>query len=246
MSSILSPVKSDVKARYQALKRLAIQAHDHDHENEQLFWACEMRSNRSLRRPELTKAKWKKLFPSRNALRLFSPLWWGNIAYGLVSDYGRSVSRPFITWAFIVLTMMIVHLSTHFDKQKQEAKTNPNLTAYQTNFSSWVSKTANEKGTPPFKLKGISDKTCDPLFASFHLSIKKGLLVLGWDASEKFTQDYACLYGVNKQYLAVEKGGEVVPIIPNNIVAWQMIQTLLSAILIFLFLLGLRNNFKLK
>lgn len=43
-NSITTHFKHDIKARYQALKRLAIQAHDH--ENEQSFWAGELRSDR--------------------------------------------------------------------------------------------------------------------------------------------------------------------------------------------------------
>ncbi|MGO9546894.1 MAG: hypothetical protein ACLPPF_19125 [Rhodomicrobium sp.] len=57
--------------------------------------------------------------------------------------------------------------------------------------------------------------------------------------STKSTQIYACLYGFDanvKPALAV----------PDAVVLWGIGQTAVSAALLFLFLLALRNQFKIK
>jgi len=249
-ASLFKPLSSDVKARYQALKRLAIQAHDH--ENEQLFWAGELRSDRSLR----TQAgKW-------NIRPVFSAFWWGNIAYGLFSNYGSSIARPLISWVLLIGLMTLVHLNAHFHSHNiwaapQEPKDQTQLSyredrldyirlrearkPYPETLSQWVTQTVLNKGTPPFELEGISSQPCDPFWDGVHIAVKTGAIGLGWDRSKRglYVQKYMCLYGpLDKK--------ETTPAIPNHILWKEMGQMVFSAVLIFLLLLGIRNNFKLK
>ena len=189
-NSILSPISTETKARYQALKRLAIEAHDH--ENEQRFWAGELRSDRSLR----TEDNQWKIRP------LFSAFWWGNIAYGAVSNYGRSIIRPLFTWIALTILVAILHISTH---------------------------------TP------TENNNCNICRSALHVAVKTGSLGLIQDPSKRiiFVRDYACLYGT-------QNDKRQTPNIPGAILAAEGFQALFSAILIFLCLLGIRNNFKLK
>jgi hypothetical protein len=71
---------------------------------------------------------------------------------------------------------------------------------------------------------------------SAYLAIKNGLIVIGLGAESKINQAHACLYGGTIQE----------PVFPSGLSVWQIVQNLLSAPLIFLFLLGVRNNFKIK
>ncbi|NIY74551.1 hypothetical protein HED22_02735 [Thalassospira sp. HF15] len=67
--------------------------------------------------------------------------------------------------------------------------------------------------------------------AAYQLSTSKGLIIPGFADRKLIDQAYRCLYGSN---------------LPFGI-SWIIgIQTLFSAALLFLFLLGIRNRFKLK
>ncbi len=186
LNSINSFIHPDIKARYQALKRFAIQAHDH--ENEQRFWAGELRSDRSLRTED---GSW-------NLRPLVSAFWWGNIAYGCVSDYGRSIVRPIGTLLFLICLMTGLHLT-----------------------------------------KSKTPLTYDKAFSAGYIAANKSFLYLGTDPTKRsiIKEKYSALYGANENQT---------PKIPKTILTAEFFQTLLSAIFIFLALLGIRNNFKMK
>ncbi len=188
-NSITKPVAKETKARYQALKRLAIEAHDH--ENEQRFWAGELRSDRSLKTED---NQW-------NLRPLYSAFWWGNIIYGAVSNYGRSIARPIIAWMALTALVTGLHLCAH---------------------------------TP-------GQDNCNITQSAMHVAVKTGSLGLIQDPSKRivFVRDYACLYGTHTDKRQTPK-------IPGGILWVEGLQALFSAILIFLCLLGIRNNFKLK
>ena len=79
--------------------------------------------------------------------------------------------------------------------------------------------------------------------AALTLSIQKGLLVAGVVPRAKLNQIYACLYGVHP---ADATYGPLSPKIPDAVTALGFLQYPLSAILIFLFLLAIRNHFRIK
>ncbi len=157
-NSITTPDTGETKARYQALKRLAIQAHDH--ENEQRFWAGELRSDRSLKTKD---NKW-------NFRPLLSAFWWGNISYGVLSNYGRSIIRPLIAWTIVAAFMAWVHLG-----------------GQQTTIP--LETTARTKYNSPIK--------CNALTAAIQTSLKTSALGLGFDRTKKdiYKRYYICLYG---------------------------------------------------
>lgn len=85
----------DDEAKYRALKRMAIQ--DHDHDSELKFLKSEKR------------AAWKA------ADHRWHPRWWLQIAYDLISDYGKSIARPFTLWVSLWLLSAITYFveATH-------------------------------------------------------------------------------------------------------------------------------------
>ena len=84
---------ADLAARWRALKRLAVAAHDHN--RELLFWKGEVLARRwSVDKP------WHALF-------------YFGLFYGWLSDFGRSVARPLIGWALGLLVFARHYLSPH-------------------------------------------------------------------------------------------------------------------------------------
>jgi uncharacterized protein YjbI with pentapeptide repeats len=86
---------------------------------------------------------------------------------------------------------------------------------------------------------GIVAPICDPAMDALYLSIHNGLVVSGLGRGEKLAQSYICLYGNSGK-------NQLIPIMPNTVVLVGIGQTILSAVLIFLFLLALRNYFRIK
>jgi hypothetical protein len=75
--------------------------------------------------------------------------------------------------------------------------------------------------------------------AAFYLSVHNSLVVSGLSRIEKLAQSYTCLYGASGR-------NQPVPTMPDAVVFAGVTQTILSAVLIFLFLLALRNYFRIK
>lgn len=84
----------------------------------------------------------------------------------------------------------------------------------------------------------------DPFWAAVYLAAHKGLFFTGLGGWDKLTQAYICLYGENPNYTASVQ--QLLPEIPDAVVFAGFAQTTLSATLIFLFLLALRNQFRLQ
>ena len=79
----------------------------------------------------------------------------------------------------------------------------------------------------------------DPVTAALYLSVNNGLVISGLGRTEKLARSYACLYGS-------DGNDRISPIMPDAVVFAGIAQTIFSAVLIFLFLLGLRNYFRIK
>lgn len=195
-------LKEGAPARWRALKRLAVQGHDH--ERELNFLAEEIKSLRGVQ-------DW--LVPNPLSLRKGSPIcwpgggrYWAGLLYQWFSDFGRSAGRPFFVWIAmtITFTFYFYDLSLHSDLDLNK----------------------------PISLTCSDNPFVDALYISLH----NGLVISGLSRTEKITQSYACLYG--------KEGND--PIMPTAVVLAGLGQTILSAALIFLFLLALRNYFRIK
>jgi len=230
-------------ARWRALKRLAIQAHDTDRELE--FNAQEIRAERSA-------SFWPvpvKLHEGERWLESVRSL--SGFLYGLLSDYGRSLFRPFIAWAIGIALFAAFYLSQTEVMQRQ----------LELQDASYFSATAeaggyalshsvpcyalDEKPADPnqTRVDGLSEKLRSQTNAraeALHLAFRNAFIVLdgGGDASHRM---YGCLYG-----LELYAGQNPVPIVPSAVSTATAIQKLISGVLIFLFGLALRNMLKVK
>lgn len=195
--------KSGVSARWRALKRLAVQGHDH--ERELLFFAEEIKALRNV---------WDKPWPNPFNLRKGKPIWpgggryWGGWFYQIFSDFGRSMLRPVLGWIGAIIASMWFYLS---------------------DFAAGL-------GDFPVVCRAGQG---EPFYAALYLAIHKGSIVAGLGGSEKIEQVYACLYGTFG-------GDRYLPVIPDAVVYAGLIQTLFSAVMVFLFLLAVRNHFRIK
>ena len=81
---------------------------------------------------------------------------------------------------------------------------------------------------------------------AFLQATRKGFLFLGLDQAEVLTQMHACLFGIDVTTTAGRVGAKLVPVVPYGVNLLGLLQTILSAALLFLFLLAVRNMFKIK
>lgn len=238
-SSISAPGDADANARYRALRRLAELGKDHPHELQ--FWAGELRASRSLR--GRNKNGW------HNGWRVLFPSWWANILYEGVSDFGRSFMRPLYLSAVALGTMTWLHINAHMARAAEMGRSY-DFSLWDWSCSLWTDLLSGQRftGEPAARaLQGIGDGDCNPLFAAKHLALQSAIPIFGSNSSPKVVQDYICLYGFNDSLKL--QGAQTLaelPEIPDSIVMLQSVHTLVSAILIFLFLLAVRNTFKIS
>jgi hypothetical protein len=168
------------QAKLRAIRRLAIAGNDY--ENESLAFKGEVRSRRGSQ-----DKPWHAAF-------------WFGVLYDVLSDFGRSMMRPFYIWLVSIAAFAAAYLADGGKLAGYAARCEkPGADAV------------------PHWLNALA------------LSVKNALVFAGGD--RKMEQQYACLYG------------DAVPVTGTFI---QMGQTVWSAILIFLFLLAVRNRFKIK
>ncbi len=201
------------------MKRLAIQGHDH--EREQAFFKEELKSRR-----------W-------SADKPWSAVFWFGLLYQWFSDFGRSLVRPLMWWAASVLGFACLYLGRHLD-----------LTGKPISGFGWaMTWLLTFVGTDPPPLACVEGPG-DPWWAALGLSLRKGLLFIGLDSSDKLNQIYGCLYGIfTDPNTKVEPGrlpAGFTPVIPDSTAFLGLVQVLFSAVLIFLFLLAVRNHFRIK
>ena len=75
---------------------------------------------------------------------------------------------------------------------------------------------------------------------AWSLALKNGFVFIDWDRSEAARRTYGCLFGLTSD------GSNTYPVVPRAVSIAGLIQNVLSAVLIFLLLLGIRNLLKLK
>ncbi len=75
---------------------------------------------------------------------------------------------------------------------------------------------------------------------AWSLALKNGFVFIDWDRAEAARRTYGCLFGLTSD------GGNTYPVVPRAVSVAGLIQNVLSAVLIFLLLLGVRNLLKLK
>lgn len=203
----------DEEAHYRALKRLAIQAHDH--ENEMKFFAGEVRARR-----HLTDYANFLTHDFAGSMR-----YWAGVLYELFSDFGRSFIRPIIWWSACL----------------------------------WLFANLTLSGAGLVNDKKCHNSTITPNQAAYTIGLKNSLLILGLNKTNIVKQAEQCLYGINKNKNATNKLSKHNPKIkrtyqakttktdiPFKAMVQGILHSGLSILFIFLFLLAIRNQFKIK
>jgi hypothetical protein len=240
---------ADLPASWRALKRLAIQGHDSERELE--FHARELQSQR-------LETDW----PHPPLLFWRAPAWvgflrfWFGFLYGLLSDFGRSIFRPFVLWWLTIAVFAMYFLAGQPDvAPRWQAGAGQGAGASVAAYvrlvpQLWREPPACFKGDPlpekaklePGKRYGLDERmaeTTNALTEAFRLAIRNGSIFLdGGDDSARRT--YGCLYGIQSF------GGSPAPFVPGFVTDAAGLQKVLSALYLFLFGLALRNMLKMK
>ncbi len=211
-------------ARYRRLRRLALDARDHARAHE--FFAQEMRCRR--------------FWHDKPFGRGFKAFWLG-LLYSGVSNFGRSISRPLLLWLISVFGFGLAY----FEMRSQNAGPPPDTASFPWlprsfdltgardwagDLGGWFSGAVSQVGASADCLSGASHPATEALY----LSVKNGLVFFGWDTPETARRVYGCLYGTV----------EGMAVVPGSVSATALMQNIVSAGLIFLILLGLRNTLK--
>jgi hypothetical protein len=206
----------NLAACWRALKRLAIQGHDHA--REQTFFKGELKARR-----------WSEDMP-------WHAVFWFGLVYQVLSDFGRSILRPFLWWGASVVGFAGLYLGQH-----------PTLAKESWSTVRWLFQSLTDPSGEMPPLTCIAGPG-EPWVAALHLSVQKGLLLPGLVPINKLNQIYACLYGILPTDAA--QPGQLPtsfsPVIPDGVMALGFLQQPLSAVLIFLLLLAIRNHFRIK
>ena len=180
--------KPNLPSLWRALRRLAIQAHDHERELQ--FFKGEIIARRG------TEDK-----------RTHARYWFG-LLYQILSDFGRSMGRPLI-W----LGISLIFFATFYACQ----------------------------GPVEIKQLLIKHVSCidgpsDSRLVALGVSIVNAFPFAAISSSDLLNQFYACLYYIP----------ESAPVIPKVVTFVSGIQFFISAVLLFLFILAVRNHFRIK
>ena len=161
------------------------------------------------------------------------PAFWVGILYEVASDFGRSILRPILLLFALSLVSSWFYLGRH-----TLADVSPRAQLQARFLSHLPDRTgALFAAAQPAQALSCKQGKGDPAAAAVLLAIRQSS-VIGAHDSSKNAQIYTCLYGTD--------GDPKAPVVPGAVVLWGIGQTLLSAALWFLFLLALRNQFKIK
>lgn len=245
----------DATARFRELRRRASEAHDHERELE--CFAQEIRTGRFRATcPLLEKAitwlyrRWpywrfrldpksKEQMGGRPEPTIALPPWapkvsnsrfWLGLGYEVFSDFGRSPVRPLIWWGILTWLCAAVYLGEYDDMRKSRPRTNI--------FAQAVTGITIMNDAPACAIQGREPFfSTDARAESIRLSLQKGLVFdLGNTGSARRT--LGCLYGLEQD--GDQEG------LPARISTIFTVQRLLSGVLIFLSLLAVRNQLRLK
>lgn len=239
--------ESDLVSRYRALKRLAIQGHDY--EREHAFFVGELKALRG--NPDTLGPNLLSLFVPRKKVWpggiSGSARYWFGLWYQWLSNFGRSLTLPLVWWLASTIIFSLFYLKVSLSMREKSALNHgfasaTSLLAHGIGIAHWSPYLLNSSEAPCVVGPGAA------LTAAVGLSVRRALFVWGADISEKLNQIYACLYGAYPTRTAtpVDLSPQFVPLIPDSVAYVGTIQGIFSTLLIFLFVLAIRNHFRIK
>lgn len=159
---------------------------------------------------------------------------WLGWLYGLTSDYGQSFFRPLFLWVATIVAFWMVFLVFTPDHTKL---------AHASKCHEDYRRAVGEDAA------GLA--LTSPVWQALSLSLRNASIIAQPDASVT-RRIYGCLYGFEDPTPLVAKADPsqkahlMHPVIPTSVSYLSAIQSILSAIFLFLLGLGLRNMFRMK
>ena len=188
----------------------------HNHEAEAMAFKGEVRAKRG------TVDRW------------WQPAFWFGVLYDGFSNFGRSLARPFFVWLGVTLAAALALFAL--------SPAAPGLAGMPAALVSSPACYAPAPGGSGPRVGGLSPelRAATNLRAeALHLAFHNAAVLLG--AGESTHRSHGCLYGVE-----LYDGGDPRAVVPSAVDTLSAAHKLISAIMIFLFLLALRNMLKLK
>jgi hypothetical protein len=224
-----------IAARYRRLRQFAAEARDYERERE--FFAQEMRARR--------------FFLDQPFGKGIGRFWFGWI-YGGFADFGRSFARPLAVWALSIPLFALVYLAA---REVIEPGGSPGAAAtgklpplpawpqqanvqavlhWLTGAGEWLVLSVKQLFSTSGCVAGDSSASAE----AFFLSLKNSLFFLGWESQDAARRVYGCLYGFDGA-----PGAQTLRV-PLSISTTAIAQNIVSAFLLFLVLLAIRNILK--
>jgi hypothetical protein len=216
----------DASARFRELRRRAAEAHDHERELE--FFAQEIRTGRFHAKglPSWVPKAWSWRF-------------WFGLGFETFSDFGRSLWRPLLWWLALTAGCAAFFLGEHEEMRNARAVLAP--AGPMSALAAYAVSTRDALVDPPgCRVQGREPfASTDAVAEAIQLSLKNAL-VFDVGRTDSARRTFGCLYGLEKdgdqQYLRV----------PARVSTAATMQALASGLLIFLFLLAVRNLLRLR
>jgi Pentapeptide repeats (9 copies) len=263
----------DNPERYRWLKRLAQSSNDLDRELE--FLAGEIRSARwvtefplPLTKPNSKRLGWLRHIPFvfwRPRAWTASARYWFGVLYGALSDFGRSVFRPLILWLSVTAIAAGIYLGE--SPEVMTSRDNNSDRAFSVRMFDYVASvsqaaalrqpcTEGQRGKVTILAdtgkhfdttlslssdlvglsKAVRDQT-DAVSEAIRLAVTNATVISGSESAHRM---YGCLYGIEKF------GDNPIAHVPGVVASVGAAQKLVSALLIFLFGLAIRNMLRIK
>ncbi len=203
-------------ARWRSLKRLALQGHDHD--RELLFFANELRSTRGVSDRSLPSIP-NAVERVGRKLKYF---------FGKAEDENAQALPVWRNSARFWMGLAYQWFSSFGRSMLRPLLWWAVVTLAFAGSYWWGSLNGNS-------CVGGGSNTFN---SALYLSLNKALIFSGIGTPEYLSQSYACLYGT--------MGENLPPVIPDYVAFMGILQTVFSGTLIFLFLLAVRNQFRIR
>lgn len=165
------------------------------------------------------------------------PRFWFGIGYELLSNFGRSILRPALAWGALVALFAAIYLgiSAEISGRAPDYASLAPIARAQPCLSAPAVAPANIR-TAQGQIAADTNASAE----AWSLALKNGFVFIDWDRAEAARRTYGCLFGLTSD------GSNTYPVVPRAVSIAGLIQNVLSAVLIFLLLLGIRNLLKLK
>ena len=206
------------------------------------------RSELNFHAEEIRSARWVKDWP-------WHPGFWLGYLYGIFSNFGRSILRPFLIWLATIVVFTCIYLSAHIDNPKMPNSgtwSGWSRPAIMTWTALWnTSPCTTGKGNNIIGLKEEIREGTSAFSQAVRMSLANAVVFGDLGGVEGTRLAYGCLFGLERlEPYGVKpedkRGWFTTTYLPSGMLWAMRVQKAFSAMLIFLFSLGLRNMLKLK